>query len=424
MDAALPRTVASLHPSRRVVLAATVAGGLPMTAAAAQSLPADPQPVRGGDGASLLGPRNAGVSGQNPNLFAPPATDKGLVPNLKWPFALSHNRLEDGGWARETTVRELPASKSMAGVNMRLASGAVREMHWHKESEWSYVLAGRARITAVDGDGCTFADDVEAGDLWFFPSGIPHSIQGLGPDGCEFLLVFDSGDFSENSTFLLTDWLAHTPKEVLAKNFGWPESAFDGVPQEELYIFEAPLPGSLERDRATGAPGVPRSFSHRMLAQEPQRLRGGSVRIADSRNFPVSTTTAAALVEIEPGGMREMHWHPQADEWQYWIEGQGRMTVFASGAKARTFDYRAGDVGFVPFAMGHYIENTGDVPLRYLELFPSARYADVSLAQWLALTPPELVQAHLGVDRALLDALRAGKVPVVPMDGAAGRGGP
>ena len=87
------------------------------------------------------------------------------------------------------------------------------------------------------------------------------------------------------------------------------------------------------------------------------------MRITDSRNFTVSKRIAAALIEIEPGGMRELHWHPNADEWQYYLNGQGRMTVFASGGKSRTFDYQAGDVGAVPFAMGHYIENTGDETL-------------------------------------------------------------
>ena len=74
------------------------------------------------------------------------------------------------------------------------------------------------------------------------------------------------------------------------------------------------------------------------------------------------------------------------------------MTVFASGGKARTFDYQAGDVGYVPFAMGHYVENTGDETLRFLEMFRSDHFADVSLNQWMALTPPELVQAHLNID--------------------------
>jgi oxalate decarboxylase len=118
-------------------------------------------------------------------------------------------------------------------------------------------------------------------------------------------------------------------------------------------------------------------------------------------------------VEVEPDGMRELHWHPNTDEWQYFISGRALMTVFASGGKARTFDYQAGDVGYIPFAMGHYIENTGDEPLRFLEMFRSDRFADVSLNQWMALTPPELVQAHLNLDERTTSALSRDKPIVV-----------
>jgi oxalate decarboxylase len=99
------------------------------------------------------------------------------------------------------------------------------------------------------------------------------------------------------------------------------------------------------------------------------------------------------IVDVEPGGLRELHWHPNTDEWQYYLEGNGRMTVFASEHTARTFNYSAGDVGVVPFAMGHYVENTSDdTPLRFLEVFRSPHFQDVSLNQWLALIPPELVK--------------------------------
>jgi oxalate decarboxylase len=310
----------------------------------------------------------------------------------------------------------LPISKSMAGVNMRLKAGAVRELHWHKEAEWSYMLKGNARITAVDEMGRPIADDIYEGDLWYFPPGIPHSIQGLNSevDGCEFLLVFDDGNFSEDSTFLLTDWLAHTPRDVLAKNFRTSEDKLKKLPSTELYIFPAPLPGALSEDLMTGAGPVPNSFSYRLLRQEPSRMAGGNVRIVDSSNFAASRTIAAALVELEPGALRELHWHPNADEWQYYIEGEGRMTVFGSESKARTFDYRAGDVGYVPFAMGHYIENTGSGPLRFLEMFRSDRYADLSLNQWLALTPHVLVDAHLKIDPEIISGLSTAKVPVLP----------
>ena len=104
--------------------------------------------------------------------------------------------------------------------------------------------------------------------------------------------------------------------------------------------------------------------------------------------------------------MRELHWHPNIDEWQYYLEGSGRRTVFASGGKVRTFDYQAGYVGYVPFAMGHYIENTGDTTLRFLEMFKSDHFADVSLNQWLALTPPELAQAHLHLNQQVMGHCR------------------
>jgi len=374
-----------------------------------------PQPIRDGAGATDPGPRNVLLDRQNPDILTPPSTDSGTLPNLKFSFALAHNRLLEGGWARQVTVRELPIATTLAGVNMRLNPGGVREMHWHKEAEWAYMLYGRARISAVDQDGRNFLDDVGVGDIWNFPAGIPHSIQGL-EEGCEFLLVFDDGNFSEDSTFLITDWFAHTPRAVLAKNFGVSESAFADLPTYELdrtrYIFPVKVPGPLSSDRVPNLAGQ-RSFSHRLMAQEPLKTSGGTARIVDSSNFPAAATIAAALVEVEPGGMREMHWHPNNDEWQYYIEGSGRMTVFASEGKARTFDYQAGDVGYVPFAMGHYIENTGDTPLRFLEMFKSPRFADVSLNQWMALTPPELVQAHLNLNPTVMGALRKQKWPVV-----------
>lgn len=148
------------------------------------------------------------------------------------------------------------------------------------------------------------------------------------------------------------------------------------------------------------------------MEQKPIVAAGGGMRITDSNNFPAASTIAAALVNIEPGAMRELHWH-EHDEWQYYISGRGRMTVFASGGKARTFNYQAGDVGAVPKGMAHYVQNLGDGPLRFLELFRSPRFMDVSLSQWMALTLPELVQAHLNLDRQTIAALRKDKPIIV-----------
>lgn len=354
-------------------------------------------------------PKNPPLHDLFPNSFQGPDTDHGDVKPFWYSFEIGRNKISDAGWARQVTQRDLPISTTIAGVNMRLNRGAVRELHWHQSAEWAYMITGQARVTGVDADGRSFVGDIGPGDLWIFPSGIPHSIQGIGDDGCEFLLVFDDGMFSEFETFLITDWMARTPKEVLAKNFGLPEKTFDVVPKEELYIFDAPLPGPLAADRKEmGGEDVPNPYTYELSKQKPDvENKSGNVKIVDSSKFKASTAIAAAQVTLKPGGLRELHWHPNADEWQYYVKGRGRMTVFTGGGKARTMDFRAGDVGYIPNNLPHYIENTGDTDLVFLETFKTDTYQDISLTEWITHLPATLVKAHLGIDKETL--LKAGK---------------
>lgn len=364
------------------------------------------------------GPKNSELDAQNSDSIAPPRTDAGSVQPFKYPFSLARKRLHSGGWSREVTVRELPVSTTIAGVNMRLTAGGVRELHWHTAGEWAIMLYGSARLTAIDSDGRSFVGDVKEGDLWYFPTGIPHSIQGLNPDGAEFLLVFDDGNFSEYATVLLTDWMAHTPRDVVAQNFGVSEAAVSKMPKEELFIFQADVPGPLEDDQriAAGPLGVsPHNFLFRTNEMPvTKKTKGGEVRIVDSGTFKVSTTVAAAIVTVHPGGIRELHWHPNADEWQYFITGKGRMTVFATGGRARTMDFQAGDVGYIQKTLPHYVQNTGDTDLKFLEMFKSSSYQDLALSEWLTHTPPELVAAHLNLDQATLAAIPKDEVVIMP----------
>src|SRR6266436_5687543 len=120
--------------SRRTMLSATAAGGL-LTAASlanAQTGNSPLQPQRPGHGGTDPGPRNLMRDRENPDVLVPPSTDHGTLPNLRFSFSDSHMRLEPGGWTRQVTVRELGISKNIAGVNMRLNAGGVRELHWHK----------------------------------------------------------------------------------------------------------------------------------------------------------------------------------------------------------------------------------------------------------------------------------------------------
>jgi oxalate decarboxylase len=406
------------HPARRTFLgmgsaAMAVAAGLTAKAQTRTST----RRAEHDNSSSNPGQENKALLALNPNSNNPPPTDHGDVGPIWYSFDLVKKRMEEGGWTHEVTERVLPSSKEIAGVNMRLTAGSYRELHWNTADEWAYVLYGNARVTVMNPDGTMFIGEVSEGDLWIFPAGYPHSIQGLGPDGTEFLLVFNEGSFSEDGTMLLSEWLAHTPPEVLAKNTGLDASVFKNMPAAPLYIFPGNLPKALAEDKAEiGGAQVasPYQYTFHMKSMEPTKSSaGGSARVVDSRNFPVSRHIAAALVTVKPGGMRELHWHPNAAEWQFWISGKGRMTVFFPVDNARTMDFNPNDVGYVPSNAPHYIENTGDTDLVFLETFAATEFMDVSLNQWLTRLPSEMLRAHLNIDKATAMKIPREKLAVI-----------
>jgi oxalate decarboxylase len=363
------------------------------------------------------GPHNKVIESQFPSQMDPPATDISTQPFFWSSFNISPKRIQNGGWARELTSDDFAISEEIAGVNMHLAPGGIRELHWHQTAEWAVMTRGKCRITTIDTEGRPSVDDVEEGDLWFFPAGLPHSLQGLGPEGAEFVLAFDSGEQSESNTLLVTDWIAHTPPNVLAKNFGVPEEVFRNIPLNNLWIFQGEEPGNLAADRtAAGVQPDTEPVIFRLSRSKPiKETSGGRIQVADSTNFKISKTIAAALVTVEPGGMREMHWHPNADEWQYYLRGQARMTVFNTGPKATTNDFRPGDVGVVRKSLGHYVENTGSDVMQFLEVFRTSRYEEVSLAQWFSHLPPELLMQHLNLSREDLEKFPRNGRGIVPV---------
>src|ERR1043166_6547987 len=149
------------------------------------------------------------------------------LPTFKFALEKSAGKVIGGSYGKEATVTQLPISKGIAGVSMRLEPGAMRELHWHATAaEWAFVLEGRVRTTVVDPNGLAETNDFDPGDVWYFPRGHGHMLQCLDNKPCHFILIFDNGYFSEFGTFSITDWIGHTPPALLAKNFGLPEAAF------------------------------------------------------------------------------------------------------------------------------------------------------------------------------------------------------
>jgi oxalate decarboxylase len=295
--------------SRRNVLAVAAAGTVATAtkAASAQTFGNPDQPPQGAinttgnpSSATDPGPQNPALASQFPDAFSPPPTDVGDMPMFWASFNNAPRRIQNGGWARQVTQADFAIAEEISGVNMRLTRGGIRELHWHQAAEWAYVSKGAVRITTIDSEGRANVEDIGEGGLWYFPAGLPHSLQGIGEDGAEFILCFDNGRASEYNTLLLNQWLAHTPPDILALNFGLPADTFKNIPLHDLYIFQGQMPGALAADQAqaAGTAGkIPNPSTFALSSMPPTRkTAGGEARIADSRNFKASQTIAAALV--------------------------------------------------------------------------------------------------------------------------------
>lgn len=341
------------------------------------------------------------------------------LPTFKFELEKSEGKVIGNSFGKEATVEQLPISKGIAGVSMKLEPGAMRELHWHATAaEWAFVIEGRVRTTVIDPGGGSETNEFEPGDVWYFPRGHGHMLECLGNEPCHFILIFDNGYFSEFGTFSITDWIGHTPKALLAKNFGLPESAFDGFPKEEVYFARGPIPAAETPPNLQGAmQSPPETHKYRLLAQEPHSIhKGGREWRVDSSRFPISKTVTGVILDLEPGGVRELHWHPNADEWQYVIEGEISVTLFGSHGRYRIETLAKGDVGYIPQGYGHSIENVGPKRCRVLIGFNTGHYEAIDLSQWIAGNPIEVLATNFGKPASLFEQFPREQVFIGPPD--------
>lgn len=229
----------------------------------------------------------------------------------------------------------------------------------------------------------------------------------------------------------------------MAKDLEVPESAFNDLPTPNLFIFPGtPAPKNISEQNVTGSAGlVPfdSSYSfHLSKAPVTHDTAGGTIKIVDPTVFPIASGFSAAVVTIKPGAMREIHWHTTSDEWNFFIAGSARIGIYAAQGNAQTFDYHAGSTGYIQKGMTHYVENIGEDDVIFLEVLqadhfsgkkPSPllfflRYAtlltrvliDISLGQWLGLTPPQIVMDTLNLTSGTVSQIKKEKQYIVTGD--------
>ncbi|KAK9795319.1 putative Cupin type-1 domain-containing protein [Seiridium cardinale] len=234
-------------------------------------------------------------------------------------------------------------------------------------AEWGYVYAGSILVSAVNENGEYQVAKLDVGDVWYFHKGEAHTVQGL-EDENEFQLVFDEGNFDVvGTTFNIDDWVAHTPVSVLAKNFNLSESVFGSVPSPNPYILNATV--DTQDVTATDCRHTP-----------TRRSEGSFTGIL----MPLSGYTFAKAKQERPSSI--------------------------GNTNARTFDFSAGDTAPFPDNSGHYIGNTSPTEeLVWTEIYKSDKVKDISLTQWLALTPANIVADVLKIPLDVAKSLKKEK---------------
>jgi oxalate decarboxylase len=342
------------------------------------------------------------------NNVPDPLMSTGEIPAFTFDLEASKGKQDGkGSFGKEVTVAELPISKGIAGVSMRLEPGVMRELHWHATAaEWGFVLSGRVRTTIVDPAGHQGTDDFNPGDCWFFPRGHPHVLEALGDEPCHFLLIFDNGYFTEYGTFAISDWMAQLPREILAKSLRVPESALTTLPSGEIYFGYGDVPPE-PADNPHG--GIrPSALPHRypLLDQEPELVcPGGREWKVESSQFPIQQTMTGVYFEIDPGGMRELHWHPNADEWQYVVEGEVRVTLFGAKGRYRQETLTKGQVAYIPQGYGHSIENVGTTQVKMVIGLNAGVFQKIDLSQFVAAQPDDVLRTNLTLPQESVDTL-------------------
>jgi oxalate decarboxylase len=191
---------------------------------------------------------------------------------------------------------------------------------------------------------------------------------------------------------------------LLAKNFGVPEATFDGFPKKEVYFARGEQPPRKPANPLAGQKSPPQTHKYRLLANPPRvNNKGGRLWVVDSTKFPISKTITGAILELDPGALRELHWHPSADEWQYVLQGKVSVTLFGSGGRARIETLEQGDVGYIPQGYGHSLENVGDGKCRVLIGFNAGIYEDIDLSEWMAGNPADVLATNFGKPAALFE---------------------
>ncbi len=313
------------------------------------------------------------------------------------------------------------AGWEMATFLIRLRENGVLEPHWHPNSaELSYCIRGRARVTIFpsnsDADSFTVNTfTVDPGEIVFVPQGFMHDIENISNEEAKFVIAHSN---EQPTTLGMSGSVGSMPNRVMNKTFGInpPNTFFNGFNNDSTKDIVTGL-----KKTATGTannntlgsriniPNVPNSYKFNVEGISPQiQTAGGTVAKANTNSFSILSGSNLSLFSLimKPNGIREPHWHPNASELGYVLDGLARLIILNPGGNVDTFEIGPGEIYFVPMGFFHYIENLdSNKNMHFAIFFGSDNPGDIGISGSLSAYSNEILGATFNLDPSYFNNL-------------------
>lgn len=305
-----------------------------------------------------------------------------------------------GGTRTDVTSRELQTLEGMSLSLLTLYSLGVREPHWHPNAnELSYCLEGKGLMTVFSPGNIHDTFTVEKGEIVFIPKNYLHHIENIGDSPLSFLVCFNHESPEDVGLSALTSVM---PDSILGATFGVNPQFFEKMKKDAKGVFIS------QREEAAipPLPYITNHFKLNLEALQPlMNHTGGWVKTSNAFLLPSLEGLAVYSLYLNENGAREPHWHPNAHELNYLIQGQARITLLSPGGNVDTFDMKAGDLSFLPMGYPHYIENLGPGPVRFAIFFNNSAPSDLGISGSFGAYSNEVLASLFGVPATSFDKL-------------------
>jgi oxalate decarboxylase len=318
----------------------------------------------------------------------------------------------------------------MAAYLLRLKQGGVYEPHWHPNAaELSYCINGRAIMTIFSPNAGYDSFTIDPGELVFVPRGYIHDIENTSDQEAKFVTAFN---YEQPQEIGISGSVGSMPDRVLNATFGIkPPTAtffngFNNKSPKDIVIGSKP-PANTLGAAATTTPADnnmtrivnPHKFNLEGIPPQVQTA-GGTVALGNANTFPILNGLACYSLRLNPNGIREPHWHPNAAELDYVIEGRARMTILSPGGSVDTFEVSPGQIVLIPPAYFHYIENPDSINnMHFAVFFGHEKPEDIGISGALSAYSNEVLAAVFNLDSTLFDKLPKLEEDVFVVTGAA-----